>query len=244
MKISLSLTLIILILISQTPTFTSSILDSNTKLNYVVMNNLTEYDYSYIIDNLDSDLKSFSNYINEADRKFKLSSCMLLFRNELESKNNLVEKTILKSKFDKETTFIKIYAESILNCVDSIDIVIANNILNVDHIFKSDSMSFEKYMKFDDYRFLIIGPIPYLTNKEKEILIEIEEAVKDSSFLLRQEGNGEEYLIESNESISQLHQVKFSLLKGRGKYSLIGFVFGVVVSLIVWRVGFIIKNMK
>ncbi len=181
-------------------------------LKYVDMKNLTEYDYSLSFEVFDDDLQESFNEIKEAERKYKLSGCLVLIRNLLEVKDNKVTQTLKRTKFDKGITFNKIYAEMLNNCVNSIEEGIVDKILNEKQIFVEDEPSNDKYLKFESSRFQIIGPIPYLTSEEEKIIEEVNQISKNPDF---------------KEDYSEV-LTEFSFIKGRGKYILIGFLFGII----------------
>ena len=181
-------------------------------IKFVEMKNLTEYDYSLSFEVFDDDLQENFNDIKEAERKYKISGCLVLIRNLLEVKDNKVFQTLKKSKFDKEITFNKIYAEMLNNCVTSIEEGIVDKILNENQIFVDDEPSNDKFLRFESSRFQIIGPIPYLTSEEEKIIEEVNQISKNPDF----KEDYSDYVTE------------FSFIKGRGKYILIGFILGII----------------
>lgn len=188
--------------------------DSNLK--FVEVKNLTEYDYSLIVDKYEPDLQEYLDQVDESERKLKISACLMLFRSLLEKPNSKVIDTIKKSKFDASATFDKIYAESINNCVSIIDDKTSDKIVNEKQILYIDKSSENEYLKFEAQRYQIVGPVPKLTPEEEKLMKEIEDASINSDFPQN------EYVEETN----------FSLFKGRGYYISVGFIGGILGGLV------------
>ena len=192
---------------------------ARSEIKYVNIKNLTEFEYNFSVESLDDDLHKDHNQLKEADRKYKLSGCTFLFRNLLEVKNNSIDHTLKKTKFSKEVTFDKIYAESLHYCINNITDDVIDKILNESEIFSIDKSLYEKYLKFEASRFQIMGPIPYLTVEEKAVIEELENSSENPGFSVD--------LIENDLN------THFSILKGRGLYIAIGLKIGLVLCFIV-----------
>lgn len=151
----------------------------------------------------------------------------MLFRNLLDIKSNIIEKTIKESKFSKEDTFKKIYYESIDTCVNKLnelnDKTLESKILDPKEVLNSSDLStIYKFISFETKRFKIMGPIPALNDQEKKIKEDIKQ-------LYNKEKNLD---FNKFKSSSNIYERNIYVYKGRGLYISIGFLLGVVVSII------------
>lgn len=187
-------------------------------VDHVNVKNLTEYDFEDNINNYDEDLKNYLNEITSEEKKFRIVSCLVLFRNMINKTPNKVVDTVSSSKHDKKKSFIKIYAESMLNCVETITEDVCDKVLNEKNILIEDSSLANRYLKFDTARFQIIGPEPNLTPRETELFNEMEEYSAPETI--------KKTNIEEDFRISEI-----SLTKGRGFYLALGFSVGLIIVL-------------
>jgi hypothetical protein len=166
------------------------------------------------INQFDKDLQQDIDELETVKNRTKIAACMMILRTSMSKGNKNVTQALKETKHDKKITYDKIIASMLESCYSSIDDSLANEILkSEDANYWRDQ--FNNYLVFDKKIFLIIGPEPKLTSKEKFVQSEIQRVIAKPGIEIEVEEEKIDFLSE-----------KF----GKYKYMVIGSSIGFTIS--------------